>query len=513
MMKRVLTLSLIVAIYTALLASCSRNVSQTYNGKLPRVYAEKEGVLADGLLGFIDAMNANGIDMHSLMVLRRGQVVAEAYRYPYDAKYRHIMHSVSKTFTSTAIGFAVQEKLLTVDDKVISFFPGDMPAEVSPYLEELSVKHLLTMSVGQEPAPTFYMTDTNWVRSFLATPIVNKPGSKFEYSSYATYMLSAIIQKLTGMTCFDYLKPRLLDPLGITDAKWEEGAQDITAGGWGMRIHTEDMAKLGLFYLQEGKWAGQQLLDKDWIKKASSVQIFQSDETTSLEQEGTNESIQGYGYQIWRCTHGAYRADGANGQFIIVMPKEEAVVVITENTGKTQLVLQLVFEHIQANITDLLHRSEPDTREQLFSALNSMSVPDPFRTPEDAVILKDTVLSYSFAANEDKVSQASFSFDGSGVCRMQLTQDGKEYDFMFGQDQWRMGETDRLSPYFASPRRNPKGLAPFPVAGYGSVTAEGELLFRLLYLEDYQTETFRLRFNKGTPVFTLNDKQLMATNS
>ncbi|MDR1919402.1 MAG: beta-lactamase family protein [Tannerellaceae bacterium] len=464
---------------------------------------EKEGMRTIGILNFLEEVQARGIDMHSLMILRHGKVVTEGWWYPYKPNYRHIMHSVSKTFTSTAIGFAVDEKRLTVDDKVISFFPDDLPAEVSPYLAELTVKHLLTMSVGQDPAPTFLMSDENWVKSFLATPIVNQPGTVFLYSSYATYMLSAIVQKVTGQTTFDYLQPRLFEPLNITGIQWEVDAQGVNMGGWGMRIRTEDMARLGQFYLQQGRWNGRQLLSKAWIKEASSLQIYQRDSLT-LEEELHDNGVQGYGYQIWRCTGNAYRADGANGQFIIVMPEQDAVVIITENARNTQEVLRLVFEHLQPMMTEGEYAVKEDDREELSSKLSALSIPDPFRTDEELEIPRNTVRSYAVEPNDKQIEAASFAFDEAGDCRLTLTIAGTSYVFPFGADAWRYGETEKTSPYFLSARRNPAGLAPFAIAGYGSWTTKDELRLRLLYIEDYQEETYICRFAADRMEITLS---------
>ncbi|GHV51550.1 hypothetical protein FACS1894181_13550 [Bacteroidia bacterium] len=490
-MKRFLTL--IIAGAVAL--SCT-NRKTWYGDSFQRSVPEREGVLTEGILNFLDEVQSEGIDMHSLMILRHGKVITEGYWYPYKSSYRHIMHSVSKTFTSTAIGFAVQEKRLTVNDKVISFFPADLPAEMPPYLEELAIKHLLTMSVGQEPAPTFYMNDNNWVKSFLATPIVHKPGSVYQYSSYATYMLSAIIQKATGQTLMDYLAPRLLEPLRITGALWEMGAQDMNAGGWGMRIRTEDMAKLGQFYLQEGWWNGKQLLNKEWIKEASSLQIYQRDNLT-FEEEMYDNSVQGYGYQIWRCTNNAYRADGANGQFIIVMPDEDAVVAITENTSRTQDVLRMVFKHLQPAMTKKSYTPKDDLREQLSTAVNSLAIPHPFPSVEEVDTFRNQAFSYMFEPNELDLQSVSLQFDGEGNCRYSVVIGGEAYAFGCGLDSWQLGTTTKPSPYFLSPRRCPDGLSPFAVAGYCSRTSADVLCFRLLYVEDYQEETYTCRFRKG----------------
>jgi CubicO group peptidase (beta-lactamase class C family) len=463
------------------------------NNVFVRTSPEKEGMRTEGILRFLEEVQTRRIDMHSLMILRHGKVVAEGWWYPYQPDYRHIMHSVSKTFTSTAVGFAVDEKLLSVDDKVISFFPDKLPEEVSPYLAELSVKHLLSMSVGQEPAPVFTLDEDDWVRRFLATPIVHPPGSVFHYSSYATYMLSAIIQKVSGQTTFDYLKPRLLDPLRITDIRWEADAQGISMGGWGMRIRTEDMARLGQFYLQKGRWNGRQLLSKAWIKEATSLHIYQRD-SLSLEEELHDNGVQGYGYQIWRCTNNAYRADGANGQFIIVMPEQDAVVVITENTQDGQQTLRLVFDHLLPMMKDQEYAVKKEDREQLTAMLSALAIPDPFRTAEDVGVPQAGTRTYAMEPNEGLVETVSFTFDSEGGCLLSLTAGGDSCAFAFGPDAWRYGETAKSSPYFLNRRRNPEGLAPFAVAGYGSWTAAGELCLRLLYIEDYQEETYTCRF-------------------
>jgi len=220
---------------------------------------EAQGVSSAGIDSFLNAAAHSKNEFHSIMILRHGKVVAEGWWNPYGPALRHSLYSCSKSFTSTAIGFAVSEKLLTVNDKVTSFFPGSLPDTIKPYLAELTVKNLLTMSVGQDPDPTAKVpfASDDWVKGMLATPIVNKPGSKFLYNTMATYTLSAIVQKVTGQKVVDYLKPRLFDPLGIKGMDWEISKQGINTGGWGLRLKTEDLAKMGQLYLQKGMWNGK----------------------------------------------------------------------------------------------------------------------------------------------------------------------------------------------------------------------------------------------------------------
>jgi CubicO group peptidase (beta-lactamase class C family)/predicted glycoside hydrolase/deacetylase ChbG (UPF0249 family) len=316
---------------------------------LPRSLPETEGVSSKGITSYLDAVKKSGQELHSVMILRHGKVVSENWFGDNAANKTHVMYSVSKTFTSTAVGFAVTEKLISINDKVIKFFPADLPDTVSANLAELTVKDLLTMSVGHEVDPTneIRSKDGSWEKMFLAKPVKYKPGTKFVYNSLATYMLSAIVQKVTGETLMDYLYPRLFRPLGITGIDWDKSPTGVNTGGWGLWLKTEDMAKLGQFYLQKGNWNGKQLLPEAWIDEATSAKITQP---ATWVNAGTkpkdSDYLQGYCYQMWRCRNNAFRADGAKGQLIIVMPEKDAVVVITANTNPTQPELDLVWKYL-----------------------------------------------------------------------------------------------------------------------------------------------------------------------
>lgn len=483
-----------IVILISLFTACKKTKVEQSFTQLPHSNPENQGVGTESILRFLEAADAENLEMHSFMYIRHGYIITEAWWEPYKSDINHIMHSVSKTFTSTAIGFAVDEQLLTVNDKVISFFPDDLPPEISPYLKELSIKHLLTMSVGHETPPVFNITDKNWVKRFLSTPIVNEPGSIFSYSSYASYMLSAIIQKVTEQSTFQYLTPRLFEPLGITDIQWETDLQGISCGGWGMRIKTADMAKLGQLYLQEGIWNGKQLLSADWIKEASSAQILQVQNPTE-EQKENNEGAQGYGYQIWRCTHNAYRADGANGQYILVMPDQDAVIAVTSKVQNMHRILKLVWEHLLPGMFDHKLRRNEDISEFFISKSSSLSIPNPFFTDEEKITpAKNKSQRFTFESNEQQIEEISFNFNEKGDCKLTIGIAGKTYDYPFGLDNWRYGSTDRPGPYFLNPRRNPEGLAPFAVSGYFSWTASNEISLRLLYLTEMQDETYVCTF-------------------
>lgn len=305
---------------------------------LPRDTPESQGVSSSGLLAFIEAADREIDVMNSFMLVRHGRVVAEAWWSPYSPESPHSLYSLSKSFTSTAVGLAVAEGKLSVDDPVLGFFPEEAPADPSSNLKAMRVSDLLRMSTGHHTEPP-RAADQPWTKVFLGHPVPSKPGTHFLYNTSATYMLSAIVQKATGMTVLDYLKPRLFDPLGIDQPTWGASPQGITLGGYGLSIRTEDIARFGQLYLQKGKWNEKQLVPEAWVEQATARQ-------TSNGSNPSSDWDQGYGYQFWRSRHAAYRGDGAFGQYCIVLPEHDAVVVITSGVKNMQSVLDLVWDKL-----------------------------------------------------------------------------------------------------------------------------------------------------------------------
>jgi CubicO group peptidase (beta-lactamase class C family)/type 1 glutamine amidotransferase len=320
---------------------------------LPRSTPRAEKVSGKGISDYLEAVKQSGQDIHSLMIVRNGKVVAERWFGEHAPDKLHSLWSVSKTFTATAIGFAVSENRLKVTDKVISFFPDKLPAGVSPNLQALEIRHLLTMSAGHDANLASRATraeNADWVQAFLSVPIDEKPGTEFMYNSIATYMLSAIIQQVTGEKLIDYLTPRLFNPLGITGMTWDESPQGINIGGWGLSVKTEDMAKLGQLFLQKGKWNGVQLLPESWIEEATTSHIASLPAGTLRKdlkvKPEDSDWLQGYGYQMWRCRHNGVRADGAHGQYIIILPDKDAVIAVTANVSDMQAEINLIWEYL-----------------------------------------------------------------------------------------------------------------------------------------------------------------------
>ncbi len=239
---------------------------------LPRSEPEDVGIPSSAVTSFVDALGRSGQEVHSFMLLRRGAVAAEAWWKPYAPDLPHMLFSLSKSFTSTAVGLAVSERLLSVDDPVLRFFPEQAPRRPSKNLEAMRVRHLLTMSTGHEKDCLDRMMrgrSRDWVRRILSLKVEREPGSLFVYNSGASYLLSAIVQKVTGQRLVEYLAPRLFEPLGIEGAAWETCPLGINTGGWGLSLTTEDIAKFGLLYLRKGLWGGRRLLTEAWVDEAT----------------------------------------------------------------------------------------------------------------------------------------------------------------------------------------------------------------------------------------------------
>ena len=461
---------------------------------LQRSNPEAEGISSKAIIEFLDAIPNTNHEFHSFMILRHGKVVTEGWWKPYRADLKHTMYSVSKSFTATAVGFAVAEKRITVDDKVISFFPEDLPDSISPYLSELRVKDLLSMSVGQAPDPTgeIAANNDNWVKGFFRTPILFQPGSRFLYNSAATYMLSAIVQKVTGQRILDYLQSRLFNPLGISGIDWEVSPQKVNSGGWGLRLKTEDMAKFGQLFLQKGKWNKKQILPSSWVEEASTKKIDQ-DPTASQARKDSSDWLQGYCYQMWRSRNNSYRADGAFGQFILVLPEKDAVIVITSETPNMQSEFNLVWKYLLPAFQDGKLPADPNSLGTLKKKIDNLSLPLVVSVPS---AIEKSISGRTFNVNDGRRNgTVRFEFN-KGVCNFEVKNDSASYRIGFGSGKWVMSETGKLGPYLvARARANRSEFTSYKIAGSYHWKTDNTLELFLRYVESPHTEVIRCTFD------------------
>src|SRR6478736_4993478 len=308
---------------------------------LPRSTPEAQGVSSQAVREFVEALDQINT-MHSFMVVRHGHVIAEGWWKPEAADKPHVLNSVTKRCNATAVVLAIADGKLSLNDPVLKFFPNDAPADPTDNLKSMTVRDLLTMSCGHDAEPKS-VGGSPPVKQFLAHPVEHKPGTHFQYNSMGSYMLSAILTKVTGRTSLEYLQPRLFGPLGIENPEWATSPEGNSIGGSGLKVCTEDIAKLGQLYLQKGKWNGKQLIPEKWVEQASSKQVPNNQE--SHAKIGVDWQ-QGYGFQFWRCTHNAFRGDGAGGQFCVVMPDQDLVIAMTAGGANMPAELNAIWEKL-----------------------------------------------------------------------------------------------------------------------------------------------------------------------
>ncbi len=453
----------------------------TSAGDLPRSLPEKQGVSSSAILDFVTAADKQIESLHSFMLVRHGQVVAEGWWAPYAAESRHTMYSLSKSFTSTAVGLAIAEGKMSLDDTVISHFPQLAPAEPSANLKAMRVRDLLAMSTGHhndDLGKFSFTSNESLPRQFLALPVAHKPGTHFVYNTPATYMLSAIVQKVTGTPVNDYLRPRLYEPLGIENPVWDTDAEGISLGGYGLHIRTGDIARFGQLYLQKGKWNGRQLIPATWIEAATTRQ-------TSNGSNPESDWDQGYGYQFWRCRHGFYRGDGAFGQYCVVMPEQDAVLAITGGVRDMQAVLNLVWQKLVPGLQAKPLPANREAQAKLKSALAGLKLPVQTGTGSVSNALPFTGRKYVFAENEqgiESVRLENASPDGGTTLVARIK--GVERRLEVGGGAWLQG---RLA--FADFPEQPAALS-------GAWTSDGAYTAKICLNETPFVLTWEFQFAK-----------------
>ena len=471
---------------------------------LARVTPESHGIASDAVARFIQAVSSSRHELHSLIVRRHGALVVGGWWTPYRPGAVHSLYSLSKSFTSTAVGFAVTEGRMKVTDRVIDLLPEQRPKQVSDHLAALRVRDLLTMSVGHAADSTPVITrQEDWITAFLALPIEYAPGSVFLYNSGATYMLSAIVQKVCGVPLIDYLRPRLLDPLGIADARWTVCPRGINTGGWGLSVSTESIANFGQFYLQHGQWGGRQLLPRQWIEEATSFKIQQPGGSPSgadlAQLQQLSDWHQGYAYQFWRCRHDAYRGDGAFGQFCVVLPRHNAVIAMTSMTADLQGLLNLVWEHLLPGMSSSPLPEDPSSASRLSSAMASLVLPVPNGQSDSPNTRR--VNGKPFALEENGLGARSLRLRFTGTSMVfELHMHDSAHAVTCGLGQWRDGVTTMpgTPPEFTElvGRTSPPPL-PIKIAAAGAWADENTFVMLWRYYETPHHDTVTCRFEAG----------------
>lgn len=462
---------------------------------LVRTTPESVGIPSGAISALVERLQSKEGGAHSLMLLRHGQVAAEGWWAPYGPERPHMLFSLSKSFTSTAVGLAVADGLLTVDDFVLSYFTEFAPADPGLYLETMRIRHLLSMNTGhsEDTLPALLSRDDGaWRRAFLECPVTNPPGSLFCYNSGASYMLSAIVQQVTGQRVVDYLQARLFEPLGIRAPRWDVCPAGINTGGWGLNLRTEDIARFGQLYLQKGRWDDRQLVPEAWVKTATT---FHSDNSMRESPDWQ----QGYGYQFWMCRHGAYRGDGAFGQYCIVMPEQDAVLALTSGVRDLQAVLDAVWDILLPAMGDTPLPESTTIEAALDDHLESLVIAPPDGEATSPLATQVSGRRYVFP-------------QGSGIHAVTLQVDGEttrvtfedplgSHSIVASMDgSWREGRT-RLG---FVPSRTMRAQEERPVAASGAWEEDHIFALKFCFYETPFHPTARFRFEGDTVTVSLH---------
>ncbi|MFJ6084793.1 serine hydrolase domain-containing protein [Streptomyces sp. NPDC092369] len=411
---------------------------------LPTAAPAAQGVDATGVHAFLDALEADpAIEPHSLMIMRHDRLVASGWWAPYTPQRPHLLYSLSKSFTSTAAGLAAGEGLLDFDDPVISYFPEFEADITDPRSRAMLVRHVASMASGHE-AETLDRAIANdrdeLVRGFLLVPPEREPGSVFAYNQPATYTLAAIVQRVTGQSLTEYLRPRLLDPIGIGEVAWLRDRAGREQGFSGLHATTDAIARLGQLYLRDGVWEGERLLPEGWVAEATRVHV---DNGSGTPEAALSDWQQGYGYQFWRARHG-YRGDGAYGQFCLVLPEHDAVIATTAATEAMQRVLDLAWEHLLPAFgpEPLSGREEADTA--LGERLARLALPPAAGKSSPSAGDRDWsgaefTPEGGVCVDQPKVTGVEVTADADGWT-LGLTEDGHRLDLRVGDAGWAVTE-------------------------------------------------------------------------
>ena len=462
-------------------------------GDLPRSTPAEQGIDTQAVTAFLDSLMAMPeTDIHHVMVLRHGKVVAEMHPAPFRAQDAHTLYSESKTFVAMAVGIAIGENRLRLTDRVATFFPDQLPDSISSHLAQMTVADLLTMNSGIKPDWTMRNNHSNWIKTWLAKP-VEQPGSKFQYDSMCSFMLSAIVQRVTGRTMLDYLKEHLFRAMNITEVGWEQSPDGINTGGWGLWIQAESQAKLGLLLLQGGQWNGRQLVPAEWITQAITPR------TDLHPDDAPTDGNQGYGYHIWGSKWPkSFLADGALGQYVVCLPTENMVVVINEASNRGHGVLGCIWNVLMPGVDKTTDKNANKAQKTLQKRCDNASLPLPTLQKK----VKNDPLG-TLALEQNRHQLASITILPETITLTYA--DGANESIALGKSEWKYTPLKGFPPYSIGALSRFKGLPQhFEVAAAGGWVSPNVWRSQLHYVDWVSATTIEVDTQKGTVTLTDN---------
>lgn len=379
----------------------------------PKASPESMGISSDRLLHMMKKL-ADLKYLNSIIILRNGYSVLECWQHPYKRETPHQLFSLSKSFTSCAVGLAQSEGLLKVTDKLISFFPEYAGCVTDKRMLDVTLEDLLTMRSGHLVCATKYMLgQQDYIKAFLSSKLDTEPGTTFTYNSGATYMLAAVIHKVAKENVREYLIPRLFKPLQIVPGVWECCPKGINCGGWGLSLTTDDLAKFSYLLLQRGKWNGKQLIPEDYLAAATVKHADNS-------MNNLPDWQQGYGYQFWVSRHG-YRGDGAAGQLALILEEYDLCIAATSCLSDMQNLLNIFWE-------ELPYLQPNPLPEDAYSHRKLLEYIDDFKidVPQSSVTPRQVNISFQFEENRAGIQKCEVISNENSCALTFYTADGIE---------------------------------------------------------------------------------------
>lgn len=477
MIKNLLRLK---SVLSAILLMASVCASAAY--RLPRVAPTSVGIEPKQLTLLYDSLLTSDLtELHHLMVVVDGKVAGEIHPAPFKANHKHTLYSVSKTFTAVAVGLAVDDGLLSVEDELVKFFP-----QYASTIKGIKIKDVLTMRSGFKTNGGMRNSQLDWVDYYLSRPLVADPGTKYSYDSIETYLLSVVVQQVTGKDVLALLNERVFFPMGIDDVEWEKCPKGFVTGGWGIYMTAEAQAMFGQLLLQKGNWNGCQLVSEKWVDEMMTVRVV---------RKASND----YGYQIWLCEYpGAWRADGAYGQYIIIVPQKNMVVVLNQcSKSKGWPERGNIWNTVVKKSHGCAIEGEPDELEELAKFEAKASLPLLKGNATNALMKKYDGKEYKLPKNKLGWKSIKFNFDVNKFTLDVVDADGKKSAIAMGYNEWLMSELAGYPHYSISAKGRFTGITgPFTTGACYAWNNDNTLSAKIHYTNWITSLKLDFKFNE-----------------
>lgn len=401
------------------------------------VTPESVGISSAKVQTLVRTLEEKGLATHSVILARGDKVFAETYFTPFNADFRHRLYSVSKSFIAMAIGFMIQDGHLKLEDKLVDFFPEYVEGNpaVNQHLRDTTIYDLLTMQTCHVDTPPWIEGGvTDRLSLYFAQPAKKVPGSIWKYDSPGSFMLCAIVERISGKPYLDYLKEKVLLDIGFTpDAVCVQAPGGHSFGDSGILCTSRDLLAFARFVLNGGTWEGKRYLNEKFMKDAVSYQACNSASAVSTFDG------QGYGYLIWRTPHDTFSFIGMGDQLAICHPKTDCIMIITsDNQDKSAFTREVIFNALWENVLSCAEDTLPEDELAYGELQKYLSTRKLFcltQNPQNPFKEEINGVTYTLEENPMGISNLRFTFEGNrGVLSYKNTQGEKELAFGLGEN-------------------------------------------------------------------------------